>query len=271
MSKGVVLFAQNNQECDYVRQAYALACSILAQSPNTNISLITNDNIPVHYKNVFDKIIDIPWGDMSDGKEWKIENRWKIYHATPYRETLVLDTDMLCLSNVDNIWPLVKHDFLKFTNNIYNYKNEVIQSDYYRKTFTANSLPNTYCGVFYFKKSDQAKSFFTLAEMITKNWAVFYKKYTPKNTQKWNSMDVNFSLSAKLLDINLNSSSILSFTHMKPMIQGWSNPPDKWTNYLSTEFDKDLIVGGFKQRGIFHYVEQEFLSEDVVKKLEENL
>ena len=43
MSNGVCLLAQNNINTDYIRQAYALALSIVAKSPNQKVSLITND------------------------------------------------------------------------------------------------------------------------------------------------------------------------------------------------------------------------------------
>ena len=49
----------------------------------------------------FDQIIPIPFGDAADDSEWKVENRWKIYHASPYDETIVMDTDMLVLQNID--------------------------------------------------------------------------------------------------------------------------------------------------------------------------
>ena len=62
---------------------------------------------------------------------------------------------------------------------------------------------------------------------------------------------------------------IPSFTHMKPAIQGWNNIPLKWTHVLSSYLDDNcnLIVGNVKQQGVFHYVEDEFLTEDMMLKL----
>ena len=95
MSKGFVVLAQNTSNVDYVKQAYALALSIkFSQKTVKSISIITNDVVPDEYKDVFDTIIPIPWVDDAQDKEWKVENRWKIYHVTPYEETIVLDTDM---------------------------------------------------------------------------------------------------------------------------------------------------------------------------------
>jgi hypothetical protein len=77
---------------------------------NEKISIITDDEIPVEHRELFDQIIPIPFGDESVNSLWKIENRWKLYHCTPYNETLVLDTDMLILQDISSWW-----DFLVST------------------------------------------------------------------------------------------------------------------------------------------------------------
>jgi hypothetical protein len=47
VSKGFVVVAQNTDNVDYVRQAYALALSIkYSQTVVNNISIITNDIVP---------------------------------------------------------------------------------------------------------------------------------------------------------------------------------------------------------------------------------
>ena len=57
MNKGFCILAENNYKTDYVRQAYALACSIHKNNKNQYVSLITDDDVPKQYENVFDKII----------------------------------------------------------------------------------------------------------------------------------------------------------------------------------------------------------------------
>ena len=93
------MLAQNS-DFDYVTQACLAAMSIRATNKNASICLITNDPVPTKYKQLFDHIVEIPWGDHAANEEWKIHNRWKIYHAIPYDETLVIDTDMLILQDV---------------------------------------------------------------------------------------------------------------------------------------------------------------------------
>ena len=131
MSKGFVVIAQNSQ-ADYVLQACLLAMSIKATQTEAE------------YISLFDVIKEIPWNDSASDKEWKVDNRWKLYHASPYDETIILDTDMLVLQDLENWWTFLKNYNLFFVSNVYTYRGELITSDHYRKTFTANSLPNLY-------------------------------------------------------------------------------------------------------------------------------
>ena len=269
MSNGICLVAQNNSKTDYIRQAYALALSILAKSPNTNISLITDDDVPY---NVFDKVIPIPWSDMAHN-DWKIENRWKVYHVTPYRNTIVFDVDMLVLENIDYIW---KHYHnLVFTNSVKTYRNEIITDRYYRKTFDANELPDVYVGMYQFLKCESTHEFFTLLDIIMKNWKVFYRKYAPNNFQNWCSVDVSSAIALKILgqeNNTLHQDSLLSFTHMKPQVQNLNSAPSKWTDLLPVDLENsDILINGYKQSGVLHYVEDNFLTDDVVQWLEEKV
>jgi hypothetical protein len=272
MSNGVCVLAQNNKSTDYVRQTYALALSILAHNPNTNISLITNDDVANEYKDVFDKIIPIPWGDSAQRKDWKIDNRWKVYHTTPYRNTMVFDADMLVLENVDNHWQEDSTE-LTFTGKVSTYRNETVTSNYYRKTFESNNLPNVYSAMYMFRKCEKTKAFFILLELIMKNHNLFYKKYAPSNIQKWNSVDLSAAIALKILDRHKTAidTELFNVTHMKPYIQNCYATSTKWTDFLTVDLNDSIMINGYKQKGIFHYVEDEFLTQDVMTWLKEKV
>tara|TARA_R110000868_G_scaffold42799_4_gene144343 strand:- start:841 stop:1647 length:807 start_codon:yes stop_codon:yes gene_type:complete len=268
MSNGVCVLAQNNNTTNYVEQTYALALSILANAPNTNFSIITNDLVPKEYKDVFDQVIPIPWDDRAAETSWKIENRWKIYHTTPYKNTIVFDADMLALDNITPMWENV--DPIIFTNTVTTYRNEIVTNRYYRKVFDSNNLPNIYSGVYQFSKCNNTHTFFKLLDTIMYSWYEFYQKYTPNDTQYWNSFDVSAAIALKVLDCNIKNN--LTFTHMKPHVQNWSHVPSKWTDVLPVDFGNDkLYIGGYKQSGVLHYVEDEFLTPDMLKWLEERI
>jgi hypothetical protein len=272
MSKGFLVLAQNS-DVDYIRQAYALALSIKSTQPNiNNISLVTNDDVPSQYVSAFDKIIPIPFGDAASSSAWKIENRWKLYYASPYDETIVLDVDMLVLDNIERVWNFVAERDLFFTSNVVNYKDCIVVDTTYRKMFVANDLPNLYSGMYYFRKSDTALEFFKLLEFITYNWEKMYYTVAPKNMQNFYSFDVSVSIAAKLLGIDdaiTHKNSPFTFTHLKPALQGWDPVPQSCLSQLLINFtdSKELYLNNFKQRGVVHYVEDAFLTDEIIEKL----
>jgi len=273
MNRGHVFIAQNSS-VDYVRQACALALSIKKFNLVENKTcIITNDPIPSDYVHAFDYVVPIPWGDKAAESSWKIENRWKIIHATPFKENIVYDADMLLLNSNDHWWQYFDKKDLVFTSTVTTYRNDVVNSDFYRKTFTANQLPSIYVGAFYFRKTAKAFEFFKWLDIITNNWQAFYKEFLPNQPQKFCSIDVNAALAIKFMDcleeVAVPNAVVPSFTHMKPAIQGWKENPMRWTHVLGSYFDDDcnLIVGNVKQQGLFHYVEEEFLTDDILSKL----
>ena len=273
MSKGFCILAQNNPDTDYVRQAYALALSIHKFNKDQKVSLITNDKVPKKYQKVFDKIIKIPWNDQAELSHWKIENRWKVYHVTPYEYTIVMDADMLVLHKISQWWNFLSERDLFFVSNVRNFRNEIVTSRHYRKTFDANNLPDLYSAIHYFKKCDYSHSFFTLLELIVVNWELFYDKCAPDLFQQGCSIDLCCSIASKILKNEkeiTQSDSTITFTHMKPHLQGWHDVPEKWTKSIGSYLrnDKTLLLGNYIQNNVLHYVDQEFLTDKFLKRLE---
>lgn len=276
MSRGHVIFAQNS-DVNYLRQAYALALSIKLHNKINQVCVITNDSVPEKYKKIFDYVVEIPWNDESKDSIWKIENRWKIIYVTPFKENLVYDSDMLLLNSNDHWWDVLKHRDVVLTSKVLDYRGNTVKSNYYRQTFEKNNLPNTYFGLHYFKKNENSFEFYKWLEILTKNYQIFYEKLCPNNSQTWASMDVSSSLILKILDseeqYTLTSAAVPCFTHMKPAIQGWSSIPPTWYDAVSSVFTDDctLKIGNILQHGVFHYVEDSFLTSDIIKKLETKL
>jgi hypothetical protein len=277
MTKGIVVLAQNNKKTNYVLQACLLAMSLKATNPNTKISIITNNRVPAVYKSLFDKIIKIPWSDAAKKSEWKVENRWKVYHVTPYNETMVLDTDMLVLQDIDSWWKFLSKYELFFTSNVQTYRGELVTDDFYRKTFTINNLPNLYSGLYYFKKCNKAHEFFVWLELVINNWELFYSKHASEYYNKWLSLDVSTAIVSKILDndneITNKRSKIPTFTHMKPKIQGWNEKLERWQDAVGVYITDDckLKIGNYYQYGIFHYTEDSFVTDDIINVYRKHL
>ena len=57
---------------------------------------------------------------------------------------------------------------------------------------------------------------------------------------------------------------------MKPHLQGWHDVPEKWTKSIGSYLrnDKTLLLGNYIQNNVLHYVDQEFLTDKFLKRLE---
>lgn len=256
--------AQNNEQDNYIRQAELLAMSIRRTNPNSKICLITNEDAEWIKVDLFDDIVPIPWEDKADEHKWKVQNRWKIYHACPYEETFVLDTDMVVCHDLSNWWTAMKNYDVFYTTNVTDYKKSKINSTYYRKMFVQNQLPDIYVALHYFKKSTFAKLFYTTLETVMKNWEKYYEEVAPKKKQSWLSVDVATAITIRLLgcenQVTNKKLQFPTFVHMKPYAQTWETQTKKWQDRISCFVDeqKNLKIGGWTQDTVFHYTEKDF-------------
>ena len=239
MRRGVLLFAENT-DIDYVKQAEILARSI-KNNGDVNVTLVTSDNIK---SNEFDKIIKV---STSQGK-WKISNRIRAYDLTPYEETIVMDVDMYCPVNLNDYFDLLENEDLWFTTKVYTFRNTPVTSFYYRKSILENNLPNTYVGMYYFKKNSKAKSFFEMLQKVHLNWKEYYAVYTPVNTQKFASIDISTSIALSILNYSITEFDI-GFVHLKSRVHDSELPEDI---YFA---DNNLFIGNFLQNRVVHYIE----------------
>jgi len=272
MKRGYLIYAVNTLDIDYIRSAYALALSIKKFMPLESISLVTNNEIDAKYKKMFDNIIDIPW-DNNDMSLYKVNDRWKLYHCTPYDETIVFDADMLVTRDITFWWKYLEKFDLFFPSDAYDYRGNLITDRYYRKAFDSNNLPNLYSTVYYFKKNDKIHNFFNWVEIINNNWELFYGKFIVENYPIHPSMDINVSLACKILDLEdiiTQKNSIIKFVHMKPHLQSWQSVSENWVDDCMVTLDKNcnLKINNFYQYNLFHYVEEKFLSNKILKTLE---
>ena len=276
MSQGIVVLAQNLPDVNYVNQATLLAMSLKHTNPETKISIITNDE--VEQQILFDHIIPIPWNDDAKNSQWKIENRWKIYHASPYEKTIVMDTDMLVLLDISTWWKFLDNYKIFYTSKVYTYRGDIADTSYYRKAFLANNLPNLFCGFHYFQKSDKALEFYKLLELIMQNWQAFYEKFLEGVTRpKHVSVDVCVAIAAMILDcvpeITNSNVSFPSFTHMKKNCQGWEDSSDNWQDRVGFYISRncEIKIGNHLQSGILHYTEKDFITKSPVVERYRNL
>ena len=89
MTRGVLLFAFNTEQVDYVKMAIATAKRI-DHFLNLPVSIVTNLDVD---DDIFDKVL-LEQADTSNTKHkdiWINKGRYKSFDLSPYDETLVLD------------------------------------------------------------------------------------------------------------------------------------------------------------------------------------
>lgn len=272
MSKGFLVIAQNSHNRDYVKMAYGLAMSLkLSQEKYDKLTVVANQNeeIPEEYLKVFDKVIYT----TKPKEQWKIQNKWRYFWYTPYDQTIVLDSDMLFFNDISVWWECLEGKDIEFAITTKNYRGLNTTSDYYRRTWTINDLPNLHTALFYFEKTEVVYNYFILIKEIFHNWEVFYEKFL-ENPPKFLSGDVAYSLAAKIY-FNRKWDSCLTFTHMRDRLQD-DGIVENWHKELSSFFTNyhkriELKINNFNQIYPFHYIKKDFLNSEVIKLYEDTL
>jgi len=271
MRRGFLTIAQNGKN-DYVKMAYVLAMSLkISQLKYSDFSIAVNkgEEIPDKYKRVFDKIIEIE----NVKSTWKVQNKWRYFEITPYDETIVLDSDMLFFHDITTWWECLEGKELEFATKTVNYRGNITTSDYYRRAFTNNKLPNLHTALFYFKKTKSVENYFDFVKIIFENWKMFYDKLL-KEEPRFLSGDVAYALAAKII-FNRNWDNFLTFVHMRSRLQdrGILSNWNKELQVFFTNYHKkiELKVNNFNQMYPFHYIKKNFLNDEVIELYENTL
>lgn len=275
MTRGFLTFAQNNSQVDYLTMAYLQAMSIKATNKTNQYAVVVDEytmrSVTDKHRAVFDHIILVPLGDDAKNSRWKMQNEWKAMIASPFDETIKLESDMIIPASIDHWWDILSTRNICFTTRVASYNEKIATTRVYRKVFDDNELLDVYAGLYYFKKTLEAAEFFAHAEVIFKNWA-YVKSNILKNAElEPASTDLVFALAARLHGEErcYQPGNVPVFTHMKGAIQGW--PPEAvWTEYLHHQFDQEyLTVGVQRQRLPFHYHHKNFPTPEIIEHYEQ--
>lgn len=274
MNFGYLIFVSTTEKADYLKLAYALALSIknTQKQGYDKVALVIDNKTDVEKLKsawVFDHIIEWDQRKGWDGRNW-------MDVLTPWENTVCLDADMIFLRDYSHwIDYFLENCDLYIANKSFTYRGEIVTDDFYRKSFTANKLPNLYSFYTFFKKDKaMVKEFFSLTRHIIENSKVFSNTFLSLRKPPVVGTDESFALSAKILGIENEIAYDLDFpkvVHLKPMIQNWPWPADKVTDHAGFYLDKNgkLKIGNYQQNDIVHYVEKDILTDELLSILEE--
>ena len=262
--RGFLILAHNSATTDYVACARALAKSLRWWMPDCKICLVTDAN---ETDPVFDIVKPFPFGDQDPNGAWKLANDWQAFHASPFRETIKLEADMVITQSIDHWWEWFEHRDVVVSHGVRNYLNEPAKSRAYRGLFDDNDLPDVYNAITYWRLSRTASEFFQLVRTFFEQWDTVKKtlKYCdsiPANT------DMIYAMVAKYMGIDQVTlpNAWPSMIHLKPAINFLKSDVRPWTVEYVWELDQGhMRINGVEQMHPVHYHEKSF-----AKQLEEH-
>jgi len=224
----------------YVPCAERLANSIVQRHPQAHVTVLTADKLP--------------FGDQGG-----YANDWQCFWASPYRQTIKLEADMVAASDVDHWWTLFELRDVVISQGARTYRDQPVAGSFYRKTFDLNHLPDVYNAVTYWRLSPTAQTFFTLVRDIFQNWNSFSRllKFPDANA----TTDVVYAMAAVIMgpdQVTLPAGLGPTIVHMKRHINNLQN--EDWTRELIWE-NNPLRINTIAQWGFVHYYQKEWASE----------
>lgn len=256
--RGYLIPAINTNDTDYIACAVALAESIKAWHPNARVCLLTNKE---YSHPVFDTVQLLPYGDQSPDSAWKLNNDWQVFAASPFRETIKLEADMIAASPIDHWWTLFENKDVVVSRGCRDFYNQTSKNRYYRKVFDANDLPDVYNAITYWRISNTSREFFKLVKQIFNNWSEF--RTLLKFSDDIPTTDVVYAMAVKILgeeNYTLPDGLGPTIVHMKKHIVPLQG--NDWTNELVWEHtNPGLRINTVAQWGFVHYHVKEWINE----------
>lgn len=224
----------------YVACASLLADSICQHHPNANITILTQDQLPN--------------GDLGG-----YANDWQCFSASPYRQTIKLEADMICAGPIDHWWTLFEQRDVVVSQGCRDFYDQPGLSRYYRKIFDNNNLPDVYNAITYWRRSQTAMEFFDLVRAIFTHWAEY--KTLLRFPDKEATTDVVYAMAAVIMGVEkvtLPAGLGPTIVHMKQHMIGTAT--DNWTDELVWEHNP-FRINTVAQWGLVHYHIKEWVNE----------
>tara|TARA_B100001057_G_scaffold385061_2_gene391716 strand:- start:22503 stop:23342 length:840 start_codon:yes stop_codon:yes gene_type:complete len=208
MTKGVLLFANNNEQVDYIKQAIFCAKRVKKYT-NLDVTLVTDSSQHLEkykfYTKYIDKIITTEASSETQQKKfydgesyidatWKNFSRASCFDITPYDQTLVIDTDFILSSaSVLNCFDS-RYDFMI---NRYAFDLNTTRDNTPELLVSNTSIPMYWATVFYFTKNYKTQTLFNLIQFIRDNWSYYKLLYNIVSNTYRN--DFAFSIAMHIL------------------------------------------------------------------------
>ena len=254
--RGYLIPAVNTASTDYVACAASLARSLHAHHPAAQVCLLTDQP---YTGTEFDHVRLLPQGDQCSESNWRLANDWQVFGASPYRQTIKLEADMLIASGIDHWWTLLQQRDVVISQGCRNWYDQPATSRQYRRVFDENHLPDVYNAITYWRLSTTAQQFFSWVRRIFEQWDTYRTLLKFSDDQP--TTDVVYAMAAVIMGpelVTLPEGLGPTIVHMKRGVV--PTHTDNWTQELVWEWDP-LRINTVAQWGAVHYHIKDWLHD----------
>lgn len=252
--RGFLIVAQDNDDVDYIMCASVLAKSIKLVMPDASVALLTDKKFE---SKLFDYVIEFPYPTV----EHKMSNDWQVYEASPYRQTIKLEADMILPQSIDHWWNIMQKKDVCLTVGCRDFQQQPATSRYYRKSIDANGLLDVYNAITYWRVSKTAQTFFNYVKHVFNNWELYRNTLKELHSEQPDT-DTVYAIAARLIgDENVYiPNAPMSLIHMKQAINKLG--AEDWRKELVWELNNTSIrINTVEQLYPFHYYQKDFAEE----------
>lgn len=239
MSNGVILFAYNSRQVDYIKLSL-LAGKLAKKNLKVPVSLITDtttldwakktkifDSLNETFQHIIIDEVDVTNnyrilhdGDKQDKVPFKNKNRFRVWDLTPYDRTLLIDSDFLIFTDtLSNFWN-IDQDFL--ISPMIKDINDTDRMTHFDRYISEVGIQLLWATTIMFTKNENTKMIFDFVSYIGENYDMYSEIYRFDNRTYRN--DISFSLANHIL-------------------QGYINSDEYFLPPILSTIDKDILLG----------------------------
>lgn len=208
MSRGILIYAHNNETIDYVAMA-TIAAKLAKKHLGYPVSLATDIDSKLSLKDqsIFENIIILEKPHNKTKRKsnnlvvsFLNYNRSTAWDITPYDQTLLIDADYFIFTNKLNEFWSIDQSFLISNSTNFFIENK---SAYLDRFISFQGIPMKWATTILFTKDAESKLYFDLVEYIKKEYYYFSLLY--KFNPRMYRNDIAFSIADHILNGHLTT------------------------------------------------------------------
>ena len=172
MSKGVLIFAFNNEKVNYETIAH-LNALMIEYNMNVPVHIFTSHEAAVAGYTDQIAVGSRRYKDFNETLSFNNGLRWNAFELSPYDETLILDADYLIMNDRFNaVWGS-RNELMINTDIVPLFENEFIEN----KRVDEIGITMAWATAIYFRKTKLSKYFFSIMKHVFENYLYYRHLY----------------------------------------------------------------------------------------------